>query len=56
MKYYIMKWSDGKTGQVQGGGWKDEAYDRYTFYQQHVVDFRKRTRQIHEQFTIWGWN
>ena len=44
MKYYITKWSDGKTGQVQGGGWKDEAYDRYTFYQQHVVDLRKKDK------------
>ena len=28
-KYHCTKWSDSKSGQIKGGGWKKEAYAVY---------------------------
>ena len=45
LKYHATKWTDGKTGQQQGGGWKQGAYDQYAVYQKHIVAVRKKDRE-----------
>lgn len=44
-KYYITEWSDGKSGQVPGGGWKPAAYVQFNEYQKHVRNFRKADKE-----------
>ena len=39
-KYHVTKWSDGKIGQVQGGGWSQEGYDAFNHYLTHVSKIR----------------
>lgn len=40
-KYHITEWSDGKSGQVTGGGWKPDAYVQFNVYNQHIRKIRK---------------
>jgi len=40
-KWHVTEWSDGKSGQVPGGGWKPDAYVEFNNYNKHVRKFRK---------------
>ena len=38
---HTAKWSDGNSGQVKYGGWKDEAYEVFEKLKKEVKDWRK---------------
>ena len=35
-KYFVTEWTDGKTGQIQGGGWTQEGYNAFSDLISHV--------------------
>ena len=43
-KYHATLWSDGRNGQVKGGGWAPEAYDELNAYIKKIHDFRKEDK------------
>ena len=51
-KYFETKWTDGKTGQVQGGGWSQEGYNAYNDLIKHVSKIREDDKKnrwaVHE--------
>ena len=51
-KYHETKWTDGKTGQVQGGGWSQEGYDAFNSYIMHISKIREEDKKnqwaVHE--------
>ena len=53
--YHKTLWSDGRTGQVKGGGWAPEAYDALNVYISKIKAFRKVDKAnawaVHKQMT-----
>lgn len=51
-KYWVTKWTDGKTGQIQGGGWTQDGYDEFSAYVKHVSEVRSKDKEhgwaVHE--------
>ena len=43
-KHHLTVWSDGRSGQVEHGGWKDGALEAYGNYMQKISDFRKEDK------------
>lgn len=43
-KYHITKWSDGKTGQVTGGGWKAAAFTKFNQLMVAIDKIRKEDK------------
>lgn len=44
-KYHTTLWSDGRNGQIKGGGWAPEAYDELSTYITTLKAFRKHDKQ-----------
>lgn len=44
-KYHKTQWSDGKSGQVAGGGWKPAAYTAFNKYIGHFKKFRAEDKK-----------
>jgi hypothetical protein len=43
-KYHQTRWSDGRNGQVKGGGWAPEAYDELSTQISRINAFRKEDK------------
>jgi hypothetical protein len=53
--FHKTLWSDGRTGQVKGGGWAPEAYDALSEYINKIKAFRKADKvkgwAVHKEMT-----
>jgi hypothetical protein len=55
-KYHVTKWSDGSSGQVTCGGWKDEGVTKFGEHMKAIETFRAKDKKDKHKFYQFGLN